>query len=163
FGVIFQDDIAGARFWGHCDMDVIFGDVRKFVTEELLTEYTKLFIHGHFSLYRNCEAANQYFTLKAPGITYTDVFTSEKAFAFDEFSGVRTLLMHHQIPFFRNDSYLADIDPHYYRLRTVDSPNYPHQCFYWERGKVHRGFWEGRSVQTREYLYIHLQQRPMRR
>src|SRR5262249_28762317 len=76
YGVLFADDVAGFDFWGHCDMDVIFGDLRRFITKDILNTYDKVLIHGHLSLYRNCEAANHYFQLTAPGVHFKDVFVS---------------------------------------------------------------------------------------
>lgn len=31
YGYIFSDLIAGYDFWGHCDIDIIFGDIRAFM------------------------------------------------------------------------------------------------------------------------------------
>lgn len=63
FGYIFQKELIGYDFWGHCDMDVIFGNIRKFVTDELLDKYDKIYPLGHFSLYRNSDKCNLYFKL----------------------------------------------------------------------------------------------------
>ena len=163
YGLIFATDISGYDFWGYCDMDIIFGDIRKFVTDDVLGRYNKVLIHGHLSLYRNCEEANHYFQLHAPGVSFRDVFANPKSRAFDEFGGVRFLLNYHKIPFFRDDNYLADIDRNTYQLRTIHPPNYQHQCFYWEKGKVFKAFWDGVQQGRQEYLYIHLQKRPMMR
>jgi len=161
YGLIFADVIRQFDYWGHCDMDVIFGAIRHFMTPELLQRYNKLFIHGHFSLYRNCEEANHYFTLDAPGISFRKVFTSPKPIAFDEFGGMRSVYVHHRIPFFRDDNFIADIDRNVYQLRTVQGPNYRHQCFYWANGRLFKQFWDGDHRGRQEYLYIHLQKRRM--
>jgi hypothetical protein len=161
YGMIFADEVQGFDFWGHCDLDVIFGDVRKFLTEEVLRTYDKVLMHGHLSLYRNCHEANHYFKLEAPGISFRDVFTTSKLRAFDEFGGLTILLKQHKVPYFRCDDYLADIDQHVYRLNPIQPPHYRHQCFYWEEGKVFRDFWDGTRRGTQEYLCIHLQKRPM--
>jgi hypothetical protein len=68
-------------------------------------------------------------------------------------------LNHHKVPFFRDDNYLADIDRNVYRFTTVQPPNYEHQYFYWERGRVYKGFWDGETIVRQEYMYIHLQKR----
>jgi hypothetical protein len=161
FAVMFPDEIRGFDFWGHCDIDVILGDIRAFLTPAILQAYKKVLIHGHLSLYRNCEEANHYFELRTPDINFRDVFTSPKAWAFDEFGGMRRLLKHHNIPLFRDDNYFADIDRHVYKLQTIQPPHYRHQCFYWEEGKVFRMFWDGSQCGKQEYLYIHLARRPM--
>lgn len=161
YGEIFEEEIDGFEFWGHCDMDMIFGDIRRFLTPRILRAFDKVLIHGHFSLYRNNPAANNYFRLKAPGLSHTDVFMSTKNRAFDEFGGIRILLNHHGIPMFRDDTLIADISPYTYRLTVVGGENHRHQCFYWEDGRVLREYWgeEGRGFQ--EYLYLHMRSRPM--
>jgi hypothetical protein len=45
-------------------------------------------------------------------VNYREAFTSPESKAFDEFGGIRLLLEHHGIPWYRNDALLADIDPH---------------------------------------------------
>jgi hypothetical protein len=129
YAAIFSEEISGFDFWGYCDMDVIFGDIRRFLTSDILHTYRKILIHGHLSLFRNCEDANHYFQLKAPGVDFRDAISSPKVRSFAEFRGILPLLQHHKIPFFRDDNYLADIDRNAYALRTMQPPNYEHQCF----------------------------------
>jgi len=163
YGVIFAEEAKQFTFWGHCDMDLLFGDIRKFVTDDLLQRYDKLFIHAHLSLYRNCEEANNYYRLKAPGIWYRDVYASPKVRSFSEFKGINLLLRHHKIPFFRDDNYLADIDQHVHHFQSISPPNYKHQCFCWDKGRALKMFWDTDGCRSREYLYIHLQKRRMQR
>ena len=58
YGIIFDDLFKGYDYWGLCDMDIIWGDIRKYVTEDLLNEYDIIssregWMSGHFTLYRN--------------------------------------------------------------------------------------------------------------
>lgn len=161
YGVLFAPEIQGFDFWGHCDIDVVFGDLRRFLPEATLSAHDKVLIHGHLSLYRNNDAANNYFRLEAPGLSYREVFTSSESRAFDEFGGVKPLLDHHHIEFFRNDRCIADIDPCTYKFNVLWSHNYRRQCFYWEAGRLFRAFWTGTSYGRDEYAYIHLQKRAM--
>jgi hypothetical protein len=163
FGLVFAEAMAGYDFWGHCDMDMLFGDLRRFITAEILRGYNKVLIHGHLSLYRNCDEANHYFELESPGVNFRDVFTSPKNRAFDEFGGIRLLLNHHKIPFFRDDRLLADINRNVYRLETIHPPNYRHQCFYWEHGRLWRDSYDGTCRRTQEFACMHLQKRAMAR
>lgn len=43
FGEIFSDYLVGYDYWGHCDVDLIWGDIRKFVTDDVLTKYKRIF------------------------------------------------------------------------------------------------------------------------
>jgi hypothetical protein len=64
YGDIFNEDIKGYDFWGFCDMDIIWGDIRKFITDEMLDIYDvissrKEAISGHFNLFRNTPKLNK--------------------------------------------------------------------------------------------------------
>ncbi|WP_367210169.1 DUF6625 family protein [Sphingobacterium sp. R2] len=88
FGKIFEDYLLKYDFWGHCDIDVLFGRIRVFLTDELLNKYDtisvrKEFTTGFFSLYRNTKRINMLFK---ESTDYQYVFSSEKNFCFDECS-----------------------------------------------------------------------------
>lgn len=59
FGVLFENILTGYDFWGYCDCDLIFGNLRSFFTEDRLSRYDKLMPKGHLSLVRNNPALNQ--------------------------------------------------------------------------------------------------------
>jgi len=86
FGYIFSELIAGYDFWGFCDIDVIFGDIREFMTDDLLENYDLIstrpdWIPGCFLLFKNNEKMN---TLFMKSRHYQLVFSSEQHFCFDE-------------------------------------------------------------------------------
>ncbi len=86
FGVIFEEYIDGFDYWGHCDVDVVWGDIRNFVTEKKLASYDivsfrKEFLAGHLTLWRNEPKINSLFC-SVPG--YQDIFASRECFSFDE-------------------------------------------------------------------------------
>jgi len=58
FGTIHQEDLKEYDFYGWCDLDLIFGDIRSFYTNDILNSYDIFTTHknrmsGHFSLFRN--------------------------------------------------------------------------------------------------------------
>ena len=55
FGAIFAEELAGYDFWGHCDLDLIFGRIRDHLPA-VAFEADKVLFNGNFSLYRNTEA-----------------------------------------------------------------------------------------------------------
>ena len=67
FGEIFEEELQEFDFWGYCDIDLIFGDISKYVTEEILEKYDKINFHGHFSLYRNNEKLRTLYKKKLKG------------------------------------------------------------------------------------------------
>ena len=58
FGVLFADHLVGADFWGYNDSDLFWGDIRRFVTDDILSRYDavtacRTCMCGQFSLLRN--------------------------------------------------------------------------------------------------------------
>lgn len=86
FGHIFEKYIHGFDFWGHCDFDIVCGDLNKYATEEILstcdifsTEPNQ--VNGIFSLYRNTDFVNTYF-MEHPN--WKEIFQDHDYHAFDE-------------------------------------------------------------------------------
>ncbi|GAA6768915.1 hypothetical protein AAFH68_48730 [Flavobacterium sp. CGRL1] len=85
---LFPEILGSYDFWGHGDIDMVYGDIRGFMTNELLADFDILnsrvdFITGTFCLYRNIEKLN---TLFMQSRDYKHVFTNEEYFSFDECS-----------------------------------------------------------------------------
>jgi len=86
YGYIFHDYVKDYDFWGYCDIDVIFGNIRSFMTEELLNEYDIIsarhdYLTGCFALYRNNQSMRELFKQSKD---YQKVFTTPHNFFFDE-------------------------------------------------------------------------------
>jgi len=89
YGHIFSDFIKDYDFWGYCDVDVIFGNIRLFMTDELLNEYDIIsarhdYLTGCFALYRNNPFMRELFRQSKD---YRKVFTDPRNFIFDETNG----------------------------------------------------------------------------
>lgn len=102
FGLIFREYIQDYAYWGHADMDVIFGNIRNFMTGDLLNDYDVIsmrhdFITGWFTLYRNCRKINRLFLMSND---YKKVFASPQYFNFDE-TNFRFLDFFDSIPYQR--------------------------------------------------------------
>jgi hypothetical protein len=86
YGHIFADYIRDYDFWGYCDIDVIFGNIRAFMTDELLNGYDIIsarhdYLTGCFALYRNQPYFRELFKQSKD---YRKVFTTSRNFFFDE-------------------------------------------------------------------------------
>jgi hypothetical protein len=86
YGLIFSDILKDYDFWGHSDIDIIFGDIREFITDELLNDYELIsvrhdWLSGCFLLYKNIHKLN---TLFLHSKDYKMVFTSYHHYCFDE-------------------------------------------------------------------------------
>jgi len=86
YGFIFHELIKGYDFWGHGDLDVVYGNIRSFMTEEVLNNYDIIssrhdYITGTFCLFRNNQQMN---TLFMQSNDYKQVFSNSEHFCFDE-------------------------------------------------------------------------------
>lgn len=101
FGEIFSDYLKDYDFWGFCDTDLVFGNIRAFMTDALLEQYDKLLAMGHFTLYRNNETVNSMYK-KCQTPNYRQVFTFPRNCAFEEYFGTsRYWAIHHPKTFYR--------------------------------------------------------------
>lgn len=58
YGYIHRNELSGYDFWGYGDVDLVWGDLRSFYTDEILNHYDVLSTHadrisGHLALIRN--------------------------------------------------------------------------------------------------------------
>lgn len=173
YGGIFSKWIEGYTHWGYCDVDLIFGDIRSFVTDEILNQYDKVFSLGHFAVMRNQPQVHEMIKAFAlgPGVKEY-VLLNPHTTLFDEWYGkwnVNQLF---------TDNGLSIYDPHCMTDAYVGSqsfkrtfwkhelgwykPEKASNLMIWneERGLT-RYFVEGGKVQEESTLYIHLKERPM--
>lgn len=164
FGKIFEDYLGEYDYWANCDMDMIFGDLRKFFNENDLNKYDRFLHLGHLSLYRNTPECNQYYKLSGSKCgTWKDVVTNPDNCLFDEWSGVYGIFHENNIPMFEKRIF-ADISMIYSRFRlALNDPNYDQQVFYWEDGHVYRTYWENDKENTEEFIYIHFKKRNLQK
>lgn len=86
FGEVFADFIKEYDFWGYTDTDIVYGNIRQFITEKLLLKYDRILGRGHFTLQRNNENLNTLYK-KVDQPSYQQVFTFSYGCAFDEYWG----------------------------------------------------------------------------
>lgn len=86
YGVILQEYISKYDFWGYCDVDLMFGNIREFITNEMLDKYDVIspvdkYPAGFFTLYRNIPFINKIFRLSKD---FRKIVQSDRHFCFDE-------------------------------------------------------------------------------
>ena len=161
YGEIFSEYIKGYDFWGHCDLDLIYGDVSKYIREAPLEDYDRVFTFGHLTLYKNNNQVNRYYQLKGEKDTdfYYCIRFPEPMY-FDE-GGMNRLLDDHGIAQYEYPDF-ADIWPQKASFKNRifrNDKNYKNQFFIWQEGKVFKVWQEKEETKRREYSYIHLQKR----
>ncbi|QCX37204.1 hypothetical protein FF125_01640 [Aureibaculum algae] len=86
YGIIFSEFVNEYEFWGMTDIDIIFGRIREFITEELLNNYEVISVRndyptGSFMLFKNNNEINNLFKKSKD---YKKVLTSDIHYCFDE-------------------------------------------------------------------------------
>jgi hypothetical protein len=82
-GILYQDILKGYDFWGHTDLDCVYGNLKKFIPLRELDIFSNdnNAMCGPFSIYRNTESINNLFR-EHP--LWKEILTDEKHNAFDE-------------------------------------------------------------------------------
>lgn len=85
-GYLFPELIKGYDFWGYGDIDIMYGNLRCFLTDKLLSDYDIFsfrpeYLTGSFTLCRNTKRIN---TLFMQSRDYKTVLSQKRYFNFDE-------------------------------------------------------------------------------
>lgn len=158
FGWLFKEYLKEYDFWGYCDLDAIYGDLRIAFTDEILTHYDKVFDQGHLSIYRNTDNINKAFMGNQKiYIDYKRILNSIAIEVFDEtysqeHKGINGILELMGYSIYTNRSMYADLNrirknfypiclpkAHYYYLeynhgklfvRRTDNNTYSYEVVY---------------------------------
>lgn len=173
YGYLFEEYIKDYDFWGHCDLDLIFGNIRKFLTEEILENYEKIFEYGHLTIYKNTLEVNRRFMLPLNGKRrYVEVFSDIKNCSFDEefTNSINNIYLEYGIPYYKQEN-VANIytksskfkctEWDYSSNRYLVEPK-TKSIFVWNKGKLVRYLYYNDEIKTKEYLYLHHQARKMK-
>src|SRR5690606_27520310 len=120
YGEAFKSELAGFDYWGFCDLDTIWGDLRKSLRAPLHGTYDRIFGGGHLSIFRNSSEVNEAYRQggHADGtLNYRDVFTSSRSYAFDEWglnqNGLNRIF-EQKYSFYLDTMPYADVKPAHY-------------------------------------------------
>ncbi|QDV65126.1 DUF6625 family protein [Crateriforma conspicua] len=59
FGLAFEDYLVNSDFWGHTDVDLLYGNIRQYFTDSVLDSHDKCLGFGHLALFRNATIVNE--------------------------------------------------------------------------------------------------------
>lgn len=165
YGLMFADYLEGYDYWGHCDTDMIFGDIISFLNDAMAKRYKRILRHGHLSLYHNDSYTNNIFKefCESKKIGFQEVFSSNISFAFDE-AGGSTLIwfqnhpdeLYDNLSLFRNPSCYVKS----FKYRN-NKEHLPLRYYYFDNGKLYDCHIENGKEKKEEILYLHLFHRKM--
>lgn len=166
YAKLFCKEVKGYDFWGYIDADMILGDIRSFLTENILSNYERIFTRGHLTLYKNNEKMNNCYKIKH---SYNDCFTFEDVLkyssvcSYDEWGwlfgyGLSEILKRKGVNTF-DEILFADIDPDSFKFKMVGRETESADYFIYKNGKLY-GILDDEIIG--EFIYIHLQKRCMK-
>lgn len=168
YGYAFPEYIEGKSYWGYCDLDIIFGNLLKFLP---INEYDKISYLGHFCLYKNNPQINSMFK-KTPlnTISYIDILSNPHHFGFDEIGnyGINSIFKNNNLNIFNYEVNVADINCRKTQMNIIKYENEKfekeniNKIFIFEQGKIYSINYYKNKKKLQEYAYIHLQKRKMK-
>jgi hypothetical protein len=163
FGLIFKDLLTESEFWGWCDLDIVLGDMEKFLPTKAFSSNDAILRRGHFFLIKNSDKNNDLFKTRITNqTTFQEIASSSKNYIFDEL-GFNRILDKEEITRF-NEYICADIDPSKCKLgfnKWYKANNHKSQSFAWKNGKILQLYDDSNVMKTKEWAYIHLQKRKL--
>ena len=165
YGELFAEELCGYDFWGHCDVDLLWGDIRSFITESILDKYDRIYSRGHCILYRNAPEVNAWYrNLPNMGCQdYRTVFQTPKSCCFDEWAGhcgggLSYIIQENGIDCY-DEPDMADIDlsKGYFKVHRWENQTDGIR-FRYKNGKL---FTQDKKTE-REIIYCHFQKRKIR-
>lgn len=164
YGEIFKDLLEnyGYDYWGYCDIDLIFGDLAKFLYPAIEQGYEKIGLYGHLSLYKNNDKLRSLFKkeirLFEDALNYQDVFATHEICFFDEIQGMGIRAKENAISTYVDyQDKIADVDQKYRYFRLVNG--YEQLVFQWRDGKL---ISLNKNGESRECIYAHFQKRSIK-
>lgn len=166
YGAIFKDELSNYDFWGYCDVDLIWGNIRKYVTEEMLDKYYRIFQYGHCCLIRNIDPVTKFYNNSVSRmLDYRMVLQSPLNYAFDENKqwgcNVAFDSLFKSEYFKGNPAYDVNVKrKKFYPADSMDKKK-AEVLFEYDNGMVYGYEKNGGVLVRQEYLYVHLQKRDM--
>ncbi|MDD5704315.1 MAG: hypothetical protein PHR35_00195 [Kiritimatiellae bacterium] len=167
YGEIFKQELEGYNFWGYCDLDVVFGDLSKFITGEILNAYDKILPLGHLALYRNQPSVTQAYRLRteAGEVLYQKAFSMGTVACFDEI-GINDIFKANGLHLYSKTIFADFVHRSYLFSLLYFNNDLKHgtkrHIFSWQDGVLTRHYLVEGDVYTEEFAYIHFCRRLMR-
>lgn len=179
YGYIFEEHIKEYQFWGHCDVDTLMGNLNRWLTDDILEYYDKLFQLGHMTIYKNTYENNRLFMHEHRGhFPYKLVLANPKNCWFDEewnnLSNINRIFIDNGKRILKEDfslnislSYNRFVRGKFVGPENTDMPygfeiEKPKDALYiWKNGELYRLYKKNGELVREDFLYLHLQKRKM--
>lgn len=158
FGLGYQEYIKDYDFWAYCDIDMVFGNLRNFLTDDVLSKYDRFYKYGYLSVFRNNSQMNHLYDL--PGGIYSKnaIFRGKAKCTPEEQCGLYRISEKNNIKWYREKNF-ADFYIPYSSYILNQRENYDEQVFYWENGNVYHAYIDKGEIKLDEMAFLHWQKR----
>lgn len=173
YGYVLKEYIENYEYWGFCDCDVIFGNLDKFLTNILKSDYDKIFSLGHLTIFKNTDDNNRMFMNEYNGKKlYRNFLTTSDICWFDEDwkkDNIHSIFLNNKkrvysdcLAFNPSGKYIKFVQRIYDSNKRVffDEEKTDSVCYYFN-GNIYRLRKENGTIISDEFLYVHLQHRKM--
>lgn len=162
FGQALKEYISKYEFWGFCDVDLIFGDLSHFVTNQILNSYDKVYKLGHLTIIKNNGMCNSLWLQKhhLKGIyRYDEAFSTPRACHFDEMLGLTELAHLKNLKVYDKTDF-ADVAPNRFNFHLIGKDEkISDGVFQWKEGNLFYFYKLNNKIKKIEVAYAHFQKR----
>lgn len=158
FGITYQKYIKNYDFWGYCDIDMVFGNLRHFLTDSVLNKYDRFYEWGYLSIFRNNDQMNHLIEMDGGIYTKDEIFRGKAKCTPEEHYGLHRISKKNNIKWYTEKNF-ADFYIPYTSFILNQKKNFEKQAFYWEDGKVYRAYIEDHVIKNEELAFLHWQKR----
>lgn len=172
YGLVYSELLREYDYWGHCDIDLLFGNLEKYVIPIMQKGYDKIFAAGHLTLYKNTIENNHIFRRSLNGEHLFEEYSqSERNYGFDENGGnkknVHNIFIEHGCTVYSQDLSFNCSDKYYSFHRSVYDvysgewriEKKKEAAYFWCDGSIKELVLNHGNLTEYEYIYMHFQGR----
>lgn len=172
YGLVYRDLLKEYDYWGHCDIDLLFGNLEKYVIPLMQKGYDKIFAAGHLTLYKNTIENNCIFRMPLNGeLVFEKYSQSKNNHGFDENGGnkknIHNIFIEHKCKVYAHDLSFNCSDKYYSFYRSVYDTctgewiiqKKKKAAYFWSDGSIKELVLEHGLISQYEYIYMHFQGR----
>lgn len=165
YGWLLEEELKAYTHWGYGDMDLLFGQLSHFITDELLEQYAKISKLGHLCIMQNKPEVNSAFQR----CDWKTIFQTPKICVFDEVRlepNINMILENMGLQILKTLPY-ADIDLSHYNFhrweylegKRTTKCSYVPTIYRYSEGSVFKVELKNHTIEQSEIAYVHFQKR----
>lgn len=165
---MFAAQLSGYDFWGFCDIDLLFGNLRYFITEHVLEKYNKISWRGHLTLFKNTPQINSFYRRSYKGFpTYKICLGNTSNYpCYYEERLINNLFEENGMPVYKAipfaDLKIRSFNFELLHFNKTEAYKNASQIFVWRQGNLQRLFVQNGKILEEAFAYIHFLKRPVK-